>query len=156
MITSILLENLAASQRTEKDFSRRKSVCMVGVTVGLLLTNGLSAFAQSSPQPAQDGMLKNGPPAWDANRDGVFTCDEWKSYADRLFSSSDRNRDGKLDPTEFAIVQKADATLAGMARWSRNTELSLSSTVSPGIARGFLPEGSEVSCGGDRSREPSA
>ena len=57
-------------------------------------------------------MLKNGPPAWDANRDGVFTCDEWKSYADRLFTSSDRNRDGKLDPTEFAIVQKADATLA--------------------------------------------
>ena len=109
---AILLGNLAASQRTEKDLSRRKSVCMVGVTVGLLLTNGLSAFAQSSPQPAQDGMLKNGPPAWDANRDGVFTCDEWKSYADRLFTSSDRNRDGKLDPTEFAIVRKADATLA--------------------------------------------
>jgi Ca2+-binding EF-hand superfamily protein len=57
-------------------------------------------------------MLKNGPPIWDANRDGVFSCDEWKSFADRLFASADRNHDGKLDPSEFAIVQKADASLA--------------------------------------------
>jgi hypothetical protein len=57
-------------------------------------------------------MLKNGPPAWDANRDGVFTCDEWKNFADRLFASADRNRDGKLDPAEFANVRKADASLA--------------------------------------------
>jgi Ca2+-binding EF-hand superfamily protein len=31
---------------------------------------------------------------------------------DRLFTSADRNHDGKLDPTEFATVQKADSTLA--------------------------------------------
>jgi Ca2+-binding EF-hand superfamily protein len=57
-------------------------------------------------------MLKNGPPAWDANRDGVYSCDEWKSFVDRIFTSADRSRDGKLDPSEFATVQKADATLA--------------------------------------------
>ena len=92
--------------------SRGRLICGIVVAVGLLLTGRPVALAQSTPQAAQDGMLRNGPPAWDANRDGVFTCDEWKSYADRLFSSADRNHDGKLDPAEFANVQKADATLA--------------------------------------------
>jgi EF-hand domain pair len=92
--------------------SHSKSVFRIGVGLGLLLVGQSPALAQSTPQPAQDGMLKNGPPAWDANRDGVYTCEEWKSFADRLFTSADRNRDGKLDPSEFAIVQKADATLA--------------------------------------------
>jgi hypothetical protein len=92
--------------------SRGNWLCGIVVAVGLLLTGGPLALAQSTPQPAQDGMLKNGPPIWDANRDGVFTCDEWKSFANRLFASADRNHDGKLDPSEFAIVQKADASLA--------------------------------------------
>ena len=92
--------------------SRRKSVCGIGIIVGLLLMGASLALAQSTPQPAQDGMLKNGPPVWDANRDGVYTCDEWKSFADRIFASADRNHDGKLDPSEFANVQKADVTLA--------------------------------------------
>ena len=96
--------------------SRRKSVCRIGATVALLLTGVSLALAQSAPagdaaRPAQDGLLKNGPPVWDANHDGVYTCDEWKSFADRIFTSADRNRDGHLDPSEFATVQKADATL---------------------------------------------
>jgi Ca2+-binding EF-hand superfamily protein len=59
-----------------------------------------------------DGMLKNGPPVWDMNHDGVYTCGEWRAFLDRLFNSADRNRDGKLDKAEFAVVQKADASLA--------------------------------------------
>jgi hypothetical protein len=98
--------------KQERDLSRGNLLCGIGVAVGLLLTGVPLALGQSTPQPAQDGLLKNGPPVWDANRDGVFTCDEWKSFADRLFSSADRNRDGKLGPSEFATVQKADATLA--------------------------------------------
>jgi Ca2+-binding EF-hand superfamily protein len=89
-----------------------KSVGWIGLTMGLFLTSGHVALAQSTPQPAQDGMLKSGPPVWDTNRDGVFTCDEWKSFADRIFTSADRNRDGHLDPSEFATVQKADTMLA--------------------------------------------
>jgi Ca2+-binding EF-hand superfamily protein len=96
----------------EKDLSRKKSVVWIGMTVGLLLTSGSLAFAQSGPQPAQDGMLKSGPPVWETNHDGVFTCDEWKSFADRIFTLADRNRDGHLDPSEFAMVQKADVMLA--------------------------------------------
>jgi hypothetical protein len=73
--------------------------------VALLLTS-------EPAQPAQDALLANGPPVWDTNHDGVYTCDEWKSFMDRIFTSADRNRDGHLDPSEFATVQKTDATLA--------------------------------------------
>jgi hypothetical protein len=85
-------------------------ISSVGVAAGLLLTGASLALAQSDSQ--SDPMLSNGPPIWDTNHDGVYTCEEWKSYMDRLFTSADRNHDGKLDPTEFATVQKADATLA--------------------------------------------
>jgi hypothetical protein len=80
--------------------------------VGLLLASVAAAPGQSTPPPAQDGMLKSGPPTWDANHDGVYTCDEWKGSMDRLFTLADRNHDGHLDRSEFATVQKADATLA--------------------------------------------
>jgi hypothetical protein len=43
----------------EKDLSREKSVVWIGMTVGLLLTSGSLAFAQSGPQPAQDGDENN-------------------------------------------------------------------------------------------------
>ncbi|WP_426609660.1 EF-hand domain-containing protein [Bradyrhizobium sp. McL0616] len=92
--------------------SRAKPVLMICLTVGWFATAGPFALAQSAPPPAQDGLLKSGPPTWDANRDGIFTCDEWKGFADRIFTLADRNRDGKLDKTEFATVQKADAALA--------------------------------------------
>jgi EF-hand domain pair len=88
-----------------------KSVYALGTALGLLLISIVAALGQSAPPPG-DAMLKNGPPVWDANHDGVFTCDEWKAFADRIFTSADRNHDGKLDAAEFAAVQKADAALA--------------------------------------------
>ncbi|WP_050031543.1 hypothetical protein [Bradyrhizobium sp. LTSP857] len=84
---------------------------MICLTVGWFATAG-PALAETTPPPAQDGLLRSGPPTWDANRDGIFTCDEWKGFADRIFTLADRNRDGKLDTTEFVTVQKADAALA--------------------------------------------
>ena len=82
----------------------------IGAAVGLCLAAVPLALAQSSSR--SDPMLSSGPPIWDTNHDGIYTCDEWKSYMDRLFTSADRNHDGKLDPSEFATVQKADSTLA--------------------------------------------
>ena len=57
-------------------------------------------------------MLKNGPPVWDSNHDGVFTCDEWKRHLDQIFTLADRNHDGRLDASELAAVRKADAAFA--------------------------------------------
>jgi Ca2+-binding EF-hand superfamily protein len=83
---------------------------MICVTVGLLLTGMSLALAQSAPRPAQDAQ--NGPPIWDTNHDGIYTCEEWKNHLDRIFTAADRNRDGRLDPAEFAAVRRADSMLA--------------------------------------------
>jgi Ca2+-binding EF-hand superfamily protein len=88
----------------------RKSLLGIGVTLGLLLTASSLALAQSAPRT--DPMLNNGPPLWDANHDGVYTCDEWKSFMDGLFKSADRNHDGSLSPAEFETIKKADPSLA--------------------------------------------
>jgi hypothetical protein len=79
--------------------------------LGLLLTGGPLALAQSTPA-ADAAPVKNGPEVWDANHDGIYTCQEWKSYLDRIFTAADRNHDGTLDPSEFATVRKADSMLA--------------------------------------------
>jgi hypothetical protein len=97
-------------QRQERDVSYRKSAFGLGIAMGLLAAGPL-VFAQSAA-PRPDAMLNNGPPVWDANHDGVYTCEEWKSFMDRLFKSADRNHDGNLSPAEFEAVKKADATLA--------------------------------------------
>ena len=53
-----------------------------------------------------------GPEIWDTNHDGIYTCDEWKNYLDRVFTSADRNHDGVLDQSEFAAVRKPGTPLA--------------------------------------------
>ncbi len=83
----------------------------IGVTLVLLAAgNSLSAsgaLAQARPDP----MLNN-LPGWDANHDGVYTCEEWKSFMDRLFASADKGRKGYLTKPEFDAVKKADPALA--------------------------------------------
>ena len=69
--------------------------------VGLLLASVRLASAQTTEQDV-----------WDANHDGVYTCDEWKSYLDRTFTLADRNHDGNLDPSEFATVRKPGSPFA--------------------------------------------
>ena len=95
----------------------------MSIAVGLLLTAAPYAFAQFAPSgdaargprskkdaPSTDGP--KGPDIWDANHDGIYTCDEWKSYLDRQFTLADRNRDGHLDPSEFATIRRPGSAFA--------------------------------------------
>jgi hypothetical protein len=100
--------NRLVAARRERELSRHRLI--FGVAAWLILAGTPVVLAQSTSRT--DAMLNGGPPVWDANHDGVYTCDEWKAYVGRLFQSADRNHDGKLDPTEFATVQKADSALA--------------------------------------------
>jgi hypothetical protein len=84
----------------------------IGVAVGLRLAGGTCAFAQSTDDKARPAAARSGPEVWDANHDGVYTCAEWKSYLDRMFTLADRNRDGRLDAKEFETVRKAAPMLA--------------------------------------------
>ena len=91
-----------------------KSMRGIGVAVGLLLASGSLALAQSTDNKIPPARVAKdaGPEVWDANHDGVYTCDEWKSYLDRMFTLADRNHDGRLDAKEFETVRKAAPVLA--------------------------------------------
>jgi hypothetical protein len=88
------------------------SALRIGATLAMLVAGtSLSvsfALAQSRPDP----LLANGPPVWDTNHDGIFTCDEWKAFMDRLFTSADKNHKGFLNPQEFESIKNADPSLA--------------------------------------------
>lgn len=96
------------------------SVCRVSIAVGFLLTVLPCESAQSipaggaahAPRSTKDAPSTNGPDIWDANHDGIYNCDEWKGYLDRLFTLADRNRDQHLDPSEFTIIRRAETTFA--------------------------------------------
>jgi EF-hand domain pair len=95
--------------------SRLLAVCRIGAAAVLLLAGQPPALAQSTPASDATGSARpaqNGPEAWDANHDGVNTCDEWKSHLDRMFTLADRNHDGRLDATEFATIRRTDPALA--------------------------------------------
>lgn len=44
----------------------------------------------------------------DANRDGIYTCNEWKLFMRRIFSKADQNHDGFIETREFASIQTSD------------------------------------------------
>jgi EF hand len=67
---------------------------------------------QRAQKPGQTDTMQDGPPIWDYNHDGIYTCDEWKRYMDQLFTLADRNRDGFLDKSEFPTIRRAEHTLA--------------------------------------------
>ena len=86
----------------------RKSILRIGMSLAALVAGQCPALTQSRPDP----MLRDGPPAWDANHDGIFTCDEWKAFMERLFVSADKGHKGFLTPQEFESIKKADPSLA--------------------------------------------
>jgi hypothetical protein len=85
----------------ERDVLNGETICRIGMIVGLLLAAGPVALAQTPQEEA-----------WDGNHDGIYTCNEWRSYLDRVFTMADRNHDGILDKAEFATVRKSGGALA--------------------------------------------
>jgi hypothetical protein len=85
----------------------------IGVTLAVIVAgNALGSSLASAQSGRIDPLLNNGPPVWDANHDGIFTCEEWKSFMERLFASGDKSRKGFLTPAEFEAIKKADPGLA--------------------------------------------
>jgi hypothetical protein len=44
----------------------------------------------------------------DPKHEGIYTCEEWRQYATRVFNEADRNHDGYVDAQEFEAIRKAD------------------------------------------------
>ena len=99
---------------------RTTSARGMSIAVGLLMMAAPYASAQSvpagdagrGPKSTKDAPPTNGPDIWDANHDGIYTCEEWRSYLDRLFNLADRNRDGHLDTAEFTIIRRVGTAFA--------------------------------------------
>lgn len=52
---------------------------------------------------------------WDVNGDRVYTCDEWRQFASKLFQKADVNRDKRLDKTEIPLLVSAERIFAEMS-----------------------------------------
>jgi hypothetical protein len=94
--------------------------CAIGIIAVLLVGFAPNAFAQSgssdddarAARTARETAAATGADVWDANHDGIYTCDEWKAYLGRMFNLADRNHDGRLDQTEFATIRKSGPAFA--------------------------------------------
>lgn len=64
-----------------------------------------------APPPRAD-PFPDGPPVWDYDRDGTYSCDEWKRYMDQLFRFADQNRDGVLSGSEFPAIRRVERMFA--------------------------------------------
>lgn len=89
----------------------RNSSLRIGVTLAALVASTSVGTSLALAQARTDPLL-NAPPVWDTNHDGVYTCEEWKSFMERLFASADKGKKGYLTREEFEQVKKADPTLA--------------------------------------------
>ena len=89
----------------------RISLLRMGVVLAMLVAGSSLGVPPALAQSGTDPMLHSSP-SWDANHDGTYTCDEWKSFMDRLFASADKGRKGFLTRQEFDTVKKADPSLA--------------------------------------------
>ena len=110
-----------------KEFRRHLSRTSRGLAAALLIAcAGLlgAAPAQAQmPAPGGDGMPGKKPAApdpfvastlrWDANHDGILTCDEWRQYVNRIFTIADKNANGFLDATEFQHIGKIEPVFSG-------------------------------------------
>jgi hypothetical protein len=67
-----------------------------------------AAIGPASAQNAsEDDPVVASAHLWDADHNGIYTCDEWKQYAGRIFNLADRNHDGYVDAKEFKTIQQA-------------------------------------------------
>jgi len=89
---------------------------LLAFTTLLVFSHGSIAVAQTRDTATSRSMRNDPLIAWaatwgDTRGTGVYTCEEWKRYAEKLFKDADKNRDGFLTEQEFKTVQQADKIL---------------------------------------------
>ena len=77
-----------------------------GCAVAVLLLCTASGFGLA--QTRDINPLLSSALSWDLNGDGVYTCDEWKVFVNKIFDKADKNHDGHIDAQEFNTIKNAD------------------------------------------------
>ena len=98
-------------RRETKNVRDQISALRIGVTLAILVACNSLGASLAVAQARSDPMLNN-LPMWDANHDGIYTCDEWKIHVTTLFNKADRNHDGYLTAEEFATIKRAEPLFA--------------------------------------------
>jgi hypothetical protein len=77
--------------------------------VGALLIMALAGCSGGGSSLGEvDRVFLSAAGSWDTNRDGVVTCNEWRAYANDLFSGADANGDGAVDRIEYGTIVSTD------------------------------------------------
>jgi len=92
--------------------SRATSYLLVGVVSLVCISQPRAQTLPAGVSPPRVDPLPDGPLIWDYDRDGTYTCDEWKRYMEQLFQFADQNRDGFLSASEFPAIRRAERTFA--------------------------------------------
>jgi len=87
---------------------------------GALIALGMSAtFAlaqdqrgNNGPAPGQGDIVVSTARIWGGNRDGAYTCDEWKQYLSRMYNLADSKHVGFITAADFARVKRASPVFA--------------------------------------------
>lgn len=78
---------------------------------GLAASCSSSSSSSSGPEiSAVDKSFLRGIGSYDQNRDGVVTCDEWRTAAANLFTAANKSGSGLLTEDEFRNLATTDRT----------------------------------------------
>lgn len=72
---------------------------------------GSSPFGSSSPfgnANVSDRTFIGAAQTWDLDKNGVVTCEEWKTYSSGALREADGNGDGALTADEYATMARSD------------------------------------------------
>ncbi|MGL4394931.1 MAG: histidine kinase [Hyphomicrobium sp.] len=68
----------------------------------------INPFSSSNSIADSDRVFLMAAGSWDRNRDNTVTCDEWKAYANELFTGADGDQSDALDATEWSRMVAID------------------------------------------------
>jgi len=118
---------------------RHRAILYLVVAGTFVILSGAITFTLAQPKGPSSGGAPERKPGipdplvaaisrGDADHDGVLTCEEWKQYADRLFTLADKNADGVLDEKEFQQIGNMEPVFTGadMAYFDDNNDKRIS------------------------------
>jgi hypothetical protein len=90
---------------------RIKAVRLIFCLAAAGLTASCASSSSSGPEISTvDKSFLRGISSYDQNRDGVVTCDEWRTAAANLFTSVNKSGSGVLTEDEFRNLATTDRT----------------------------------------------
>jgi hypothetical protein len=105
-----------------------KSIVRLLVALGgaAMLAGCVSARSDGPPRARAPDAAVVAAKVWDLDGDGTLTCDEWKTYAGRMFDRADKNRDGFLSRDEFLPLYEQQVVSFPMSMYDQDADDRLS------------------------------